>query len=226
MPATAGGAPSPREALALLLLASGALVASAIDAHDGPTWFLEVLPVIIGLPVLALTWRRFPLTSLVYRLLLLHALILMIGGHYTYARVPLGNWIEQLLDLSRNPYDRIGHFAQGFVPAMLAREILLRRSPLRPGKWLFFLVVCVCLAISAVYELFEWWVALAQGQAAADFLGTQGDVWDTQWDMCLALIGALTALILLSRVHDRALARLEAGVRSIPIGHRRNSTDP
>lgn len=208
MTTTAAGVPSPREALALLLFASAALAVSAVDAYDRLTWYLEVLPVIVALPLLALTWRRFPLTALVYRLLLVHALILMLGGHYTYARVPLGHWIEQLLDLSRNPYDRIGHFAQGFVPAMLAREILLRRSPLRPGKWLFFLVVCVCLAISAFYELIEWWVALAQGPAAADFLGTQGDVWDTQWDMCFALIGALTALILLSRVHDRALARL------------------
>ena len=197
-----------QEPLALLLLAAGGLLASGIGAYDRLTWLLEVLPVIIGLPLLAVTWKPFPLTPLVYRLLFLHAVILMIGGHYTYARVPLGHWIQGLLDLARNPYDRIGHLAQGFIPAMLAREILLRCSPLRPGKWLFFLVVCVCLAVSAFYELIEWWVALAQGAAASDFLGTQGDVWDTQWDMFLALIGSVLSQVLLAHMHDRALARL------------------
>lgn len=199
---------SLREPLLLLVLASGALIVSGINAYDRLTWLLEVLPVIIGLPLLAATWKHFPLTPLVYRLLLLHALILMLGGHYTYARVPLGHWVQGLLGLERNPYDRIGHLAQGFVPALLVREILLRRSPLRPGRWLFFLVLCVCLAISAFYELIEWWIALAEGSAATAFLGTQGDIWDTQWDMFCALLGALAALMLLRRLHDRALARL------------------
>jgi len=208
MPRTPDWHTGLHEPLGLLLLATGALVASGVGAFDRMTWMLEVFPVIIGVPLLAFTWHRFPLTPLVYRLLFLHALILMLGGHYTYARVPLGHWLEELLGLARNPYDRLGHLAQGFVPAMLTREILLRCSPLRRGKWLFFLVVCVCLAVSAFYELIEWWVALAQGSAATDFLGTQGDVWDTQWDMFLALIGALLAQALLARVHDRALARL------------------
>ena len=163
---------------------------------------------LIAAPLLWFTWRSFRLTPLVYRLIFVHALILMLGGHYTYAHVPLGFWLQDLFDFARNPYDRIGHFAQGFIPAMIAREILLRRSPLRPGKWLFFIVSCICLAISAVYEFIEWWAALILGQGAQEFLGTQGDPWDTQWDMFLALVGAVTAQLLLSRVHDRQLARL------------------
>jgi len=145
------------------------------------------------------------LSPLLYRLLFLHAVILVVGGHYTYAQVPIGFWIQDLLDASRNHYDRIGHFAQGFIPAILAREILLRRSPLRQGKWLFFLVVCVCFAFSALYELIEWWAALIGGDSAESFLGTQGDVWDTQWDMFLALLGAISAQLLLRRVHDRSM---------------------
>jgi putative membrane protein len=144
----------------------------------------------------------------VYRLLFVHALILMLGGHYTYAKVPLGFWVQDWLGLARNHYDRLGHFAQGFVPAMLAREVLLRRSPLVRGKWLAFLVVCVCLALSATYELIEWLAAVLGGSAADAFLGTQGDVWDTQWDMFMAGVGAVSALLLLSRAHDRQLARL------------------
>ena len=197
-----------REPLVLAVLCTAALAVSAVGPHDRFTWLLEVFPVLIGLALLFATGRRFPLTPLLYRLLFLHALILMLGGHYTYARVPLGDWARDLLDLSRNPYDRIGHFAQGFIPAILAREILLRRSPLQPGKWLFFLAASVCLAFSALYELFEWGTAMATGEAAADFLGTQGDVWDTQWDMFLALAGALTAQPLLSRRHDRELKSL------------------
>jgi putative membrane protein len=166
------------------------------------------MPVLLGAPILIATYGRFPLTPLLYRLLFLHAAILMLGGHYTYAQVPLGFWAQDLLHLTRNHYDRLGHFAQGFVPAILAREILLRQSPLRPGKWLFFVVVCVCLAFSAFYELIEWWTALIMGQAAEAFLGTQGDVWDTQWDMSLALVGAVTAQLLLSRAHDRALQKM------------------
>lgn len=199
-----------REAIALLVLTGIALVVSGIGPYDRGTWLLEVAPVIIAAPLLYFTWRPFRLTPLAYRLIFLHALILMLGGHYTYAHVPLGFWLQEVFDFARNPYDRIGHFAQGFVPAIIAREILLRRSPLVPGKWTFFLVCCVCLAISAVYEFIEWWAALILGQGAQEFLGTQGDPWDTQWDMFLALVGAITAQLLLSRIHDRQLARLSS----------------
>ena len=195
-------------------LAGGVLLIlafSAIDpVADRYTWFLETLPVMIGLVLLTLTWRRFPLTLLLCRLLALHAVILIIGGFYTYAEVPLFNWLQEVLELSRNHYDRVGHFVQGFVPAILAREILLRRSPLQPGRWLFFIVVSICLAFSAFYELIEWWVALLSQQAAEAFLGTQGDNWDTQNDMFLALIGAILAQLLLSSMHDRQMQRLEA----------------
>jgi putative membrane protein len=198
------------EPLLLLTLAGAALVISGIDPHDRLTWVLEVLPVLAGAPILVLTYRRFPLTPLLYRLLGIHALILVLGGHYTYAQVPVGFWMQDAFDLSRNHYDRIGHFAQGFVPAILAREILLRRSPLTSGKWLFFLVTSVCLAFSALYELIEWWAAIAGGEAADAFLGTQGDVWDTQWDMFLALLGALTAQAVLGTLHDRSVEQIGA----------------
>ncbi len=181
---------------------------SAVGPFDRTTWFLEVFPILIAVPLLVASYRRFPLTPLLYRLIFLHALILMTGGHYTYARVPLGDWIQHAFALGRNHFDRLGHFAQGFVPSILGREILLRRSPLRPGKWLFFIVVCICLAFSAFYELIEWWSAVLLGSAADDFLGTQGDVWDTQWDMFMALIGATTAQLLLSRMHDREMEEL------------------
>lgn len=197
-----------REAVALLVLTAVALVVSGVGPVDRGTWVLEVAPVVIAAPLLYFTWRPFRLTPLTYRLIFLHALILILGGHYTYAHVPLGFWLQDLFDFARNPYDRIGHFAQGFVPAIIAREILLRRSPLRPGKWTFFIVCCICLAISAVYEFIEWWAALILGQGAQEFLGTQGDPWDTQWDMFMALVGAITAQLLLSRTHDRQLARL------------------
>ncbi len=184
------------------------LIFSGVNPQaDRLTWLLETLPVMIGLTVLATTWHRFPLTALAYRLLTLHALILILGGYYTYAEVPFFNYLRDTMELSRNHYDRVGHFAQGFVPAILAREILLRRSPLT-GRWLFFLIICFCLALSAFYELIEWWVALLNEQAAEAFLGTQGDHWDTQADMFLALIGAISALLLLSRMHDRQLAQL------------------
>lgn len=196
-------------ALQLGLLAAG-FGWSAWQPHDRFTWWLEVMPVVIALPLLLLTWRRFPLTRLVYCLILLHALILLVGGHYTYAEMPLFNWLRDTFGLARNYYDRVGHVAQGFVPAMVAREILLRTSPLRPGKWLSFLVICVCLAISACYEFLEWWVALASGSDAVAFLATQGDVWDTQWDMFLCLLGAIAALSLLSRRHDNALRGMAA----------------
>lgn len=192
--------------IAIVLLG---LILSGIDPYDRPTWWMEVFPVLIGLPILILTYDRFPLTPLAYRLITIHALILMLGGHYTYARVPLGFWIQDLFDFARNHYDRIGHFAQGFVPAIIAREVLLRNSPLSPGKMLFFLVTCVCLAISASYEFIEWWAAIAGGEAADAFLGTQGDVWDTQWDMFLALIGSLTAQLTLGRLHDKQLGQMK-----------------
>jgi putative membrane protein len=202
---------SQRLPLLLLALAVIALVISGIGVDDRTTWILEVVPILIGVPILIATRRRFPLTPLLYCLIFVHALILMLGGHYTYARVPLGFWMQNLLGLARNPYDRLGHLAQGFVPAILAREILLRRTPLTRGGWLFFLVTSVCLAFSAFYEFTEWWAALAGGSAADSFLGTQGDPWDTQWDMFCALIGALTAQLLLARWHDRQLARLTRG---------------
>jgi putative membrane protein len=201
-------APSARGPLALLGLTVLALLASGIRPYDRITWWLEVLPVVLGAPVLIAIYRRFPLTPLLYGLLFVHALILILGGHYTYARVPLGFWMQELFGLARNHYDRIGHLAQGFVPSLLAREILLRRSPLRPGGWLFLVCTSVALAVSALYELIEWWAALAGGQAADAFLGAQGDVWDTQWDMFLALIGAVLGQLLLGRRQDRQLACL------------------
>jgi putative membrane protein len=190
---------------ALLAVVLGALAVSGSEPADRATWLLEVLPVLIGAPLLVGTQRRFPLSRLLVWLLALHALILILGGHYTYAKVPLGFWVQDAFGLARNHYDRLGHLAQGFVPAILAREILLRRSPLGRGGWLFFLVTCVCLAFSAFYELLEWWTALAAGDAATAFLGTQGDIWDTQWDMFLALVGALAAQLTLARAHDRSL---------------------
>ena len=199
-----------RYELTLLLTGIAVLVWSGIAPHDRFTWFLEVAPVLIGVPILVLVFPRFRLTRLVYTLLWVHAVILMVGGKYTYAQVPFGFWIQETFGFARNHYDRIGHFAQGFIPAMLAREIFLRTSPLRGSRWLPFVVICFCLAFSAFYELIEFWTALASGEAATDFLGTQGDVWDTQWDMQLALIGAVTALATLSGLHDRQLRRMGA----------------
>ena len=183
---------------------------SAYHPHDYFTWFLEIFPAVIGGAVLLATRKTFPLTPLVYVLIACHMIVLMIGGHYTYAEVPLFNWLRDTLVLSRNHYDRVGHFMQGFVPALITREILLRKTPLRPGKLMFFIVVCVCLAISAAYELLEWLVAELTGTAATAFLGTQGDVWDTQWDMFFALVGSITAQIALGRLHDRELLQLSS----------------
>ena len=188
--------------LVMLLALSGA------QPYDRPTWALEVFPVVMALPVLWATYRRFPLTTLLYGCIFLHALVLMLGAMYTYARVPLGFDLAELLGLTRNPYDKIGHFFQGFVPALVAREILLRGHFVRGKKMVAFVVVCVVLAISATYEFIEWGVALALGQGADEFLGTQGDPWDTQSDMFFALIGAVTALLLLSGVHDRQIQRI------------------
>jgi putative membrane protein len=201
---------SSREPLVLLAAAAGALVLSGIGPHDRLTWWLEIAPVLIAVPVLVATRARFPLTPLAYRLIFLHALVLMLGGHYTYAETPPGYWLQDWLGLARNPYDRIGHFAQGFVPAIVVREILLRRTTLRAGGWLFFLVCAVCLAISACYEFIEWWGAVLLGQEAEAFLATQGDPWDTQWDMLMALIGAAASQLLLAHAHDRQLAALRA----------------
>ena len=195
-----------REPVALLVAGAALLVWSGLEPADRTTWILEVFPIFIAAPLLLATARRFPLTPLVYRLIFVHALILMLGGHYTYAQVPLGFWMQRVFGFTRNHYDRIGHLAQGFVPAIVAREILVRRSPLRAGKWLFFIVLSVCLAISACYELIEWWSALIGGSAADAFLGTQGDPFDTQADMFMALIGAVAAQVLLTRVHDRQIA--------------------
>jgi putative membrane protein len=188
----------------------GVLAWSGLEPHDRFTWVLEVAPVLLGLPIVLATRRRFPLTPLLYLLLAVHACILMVGGKYTYAEVPLGFWVSEALGLARNHYDRLGHFAQGFVPAILAREVLVRTSPLRGSRWLPAVVIAFCRAFSALYELIEWWTAVATGDSATAFLGTQGDVWDTQWDMFLALIGAATALLTLSRVHDQQLAALAA----------------
>ena len=203
----------PPVVIALIALAIAVFVWSAVRPHDWLTWFLEVFPGIGGAIILALTWHRFRFTPLVYGLISVHAMILFIGGHYTYAQVPLFNWLKDHYYLSRNHYDRVGHFAQGFVPAMIARELLLRRSPLRRGKWLTFLVICICMAISAWYELFEWLTALVSGSNATAFLGTQGDPWDTQEDMACAFIGAVLSLILMSKWQDRQMAAMEAAGR-------------
>ncbi|MDP9195499.1 MAG: DUF2238 domain-containing protein [Pseudomonadota bacterium] len=189
-----------------LTVVVAALAWSGINPRDRFTWWLEIAPVLVALPVLVLTFRTFRLTDLLYGLLAAHMIILIVGGHYTYAEVPLFNWLRDVLHGSRNSYDGVGHFAQGFVPAILVRELLLRTSPLRPGKWLFAIVVFSCLGISAAYELVEWAVAVVTGgDGAADFLGTQGDIWDTQKDMALAGLGAILALVSLGRAHDRAL---------------------
>lgn len=184
------------------------LLWSAIQPKDSFTWWMEVIPALLGFGVLALTYRRFRLTRLAYLLILGHCIILMVGGHYTYAEVPLFDWLRQVFALERNDYDKLGHFAQGFVPAIVAREILLRKAVVHGRGWLFYIVVSLCLAISAFYELIEWWVAIFSGTSAEAFLGTQGDVWDTQSDMAFALVGAILALVLLGRVHDRQLAGL------------------
>jgi len=194
----------------LLVIFVLALAWSAIRPHDYFTWWLEVFPALIGVVLVVATANRFPLTPLLLTLLVIHAMILMLGGHYTYAEVPLGFWMERAFGFTRNNYDRIGHFAQGFVPAIVAREILIRRDVVRKREWLLVIVVAICLAISALYELLEWQVAIHTGSKGDAFLGTQGDVWDTQEDMATALVGAITALLVLSRVHDRQIAALDS----------------
>ena len=208
--------------LAVLL---ACLVVSGIHPYERGTWLMEVFPIFLAVPVLWFTYERFPLTTLVYVLIFLHALVLMVGGAYTYARVPLGFDIAQALGLHRNPYDKIGHFFQGLVPALVAREILIRGAYVKGRRMLAFLVVCIVLAISATYEFVEWGAALSLEQGADAFLGTQGDPWDTQSDMFSALIGAVTALVLLSRVHDRQIGRLE-GDRVQPEPRRIDAVSP
>lgn len=204
--ATSHSSRSASYPLLLLALFLVALGWSAWRPIDRFTWALEVFPAVGGVAVLLATYRRFRFTPLAYGLMGIHALILLVGGHYTYAEVPLGHWLRDALDLGRNHYDRLGHIAQGFIPAIIARELLLRTSPLRPGKWLLFLVCSVCVGLSAAYELLEWAVAVLTGESAEAFLAFQGDVWDTQKDMALALLGALAAQLLLGRTHDRQLA--------------------
>jgi putative membrane protein len=209
MNALAQSAPDRNRLLvALLAINILILVVSGLRPHDRLTWLLEVVPTLVALPLLICTRRSYPLTTLLYVLITLHALVLATGGAYTYARVPLGFWIQETLHLSRNPYDKIGHLMQGFVPALVVREILVRGAYVRGRKMLGFICICIPLAISAFYELIEWWSALALGQGADEFLGTQGDPWDTQSDMFCALIGALCAVFFFSALHDRALARL------------------
>jgi len=193
---------------AWLIIFCTVLAWSAWRPHDYPTWWLEVAPALLALAVLAATRRRFPLTPLAYWLILAHAVILMVGGHYTYAEVPLGDWVRDLVDGSRNNYDKLGHLAQGFIPAIVIREILVRNRVVGRAGWLALFVVSLCLSISALYELLEWWVALLSREAADAFLGTQGYVWDTQSDMFLALLGAILALATLRRLHDRQIAAL------------------
>ena len=200
--------PSRRSIIVWCAIFAVVLAWSFVDPKDRLTWWLESVPALIAVVILAATIRRFPLTPLVYWLILAHSIVLMIGGHYTYAEVPLFDWLKEPLGWARNNYDKVGHFVQGFVPAMIARELLLRRTRLEPGGWLNLIVVCVCLAISAFYELVEWQVATTSGEAAEAFLGTQGDVWDTQKDMATALVGAVVAVATLAGVHDRELAAL------------------
>ncbi|WP_320047561.1 DUF2238 domain-containing protein [uncultured Ilyobacter sp.] len=188
-----------------LLIFWGVLVWSGIKPYDTFTWMLEVAPAVIGAIIIVATYKKFPLTPLSYWLVLIHAVILIIGGHYTYARVPFFNWLKDVFELERNNYDKLGHFVQGLTPAMIAREILLRKSVVLKGKWLFFIVISICMAISAFYELLEWWVALATGTGSNEFLGTQGYIWDTQSDMFYCLIGAFLSLIFFRKLHDREL---------------------
>jgi putative membrane protein len=209
--AEAAALQSRRALLLATVLLVAALVVSGLNPNDRLTWAMEVAPVMIVLPVLWATWQRFPLTNLLYALIVLHGVVLVIGGAYTYAHVPFGFDLQTWFGLARNPYDKIGHFCQGFIPAVAAREILIRGGYVRGRRMLAFIVVCIVLAISASYEFVEWWAALIMGQGADEFLGTQGDPWDTQSDMFMALIGAITAQLLLSRWHDRQIAAVEQG---------------
>jgi len=191
-----------------LLVFFAVLAWSAIGPADRPTWWLEVIPALVGLAILLVTRKRFPLTSLCYFLILVHAVILMVGGHYTYAEVPIGDWLQEMTGGERNNYDKLGHLAQGFIPVIIAREIMIRNQVVRTRAWMTFLAICIVLAFSAFYELVEWWAALLSAEAAESFLGTQGYVWDTQSDMFWALCGAILSLMLLSGIHDRQIKAL------------------
>jgi putative membrane protein len=212
------GTPSARTLVAGAIALVALLALSGVRPYDRVTWVLEVFPVVIALPALWATWRRFPLTSLLYACIFAHACVLMLGGAYTYARVPLGFHLAELFDLGRNPYDKIGHFMQGFVPALVAREILIRGRHVQGPKMLCFVVICIPLAISAAYELIEWAAALALGQGADEFLGTQGDPWDTQSDMFCALLGAVTALLAFARIQDRQIHELQSRAGGVHAG--------
>jgi putative membrane protein len=203
----------PRSHLVLLATVVAVIFWSGWRPYDRVTWWLEASPGLAGLIILATTYRRFRFTTLCYTLIALHICVLCVGGHYTYARVPLFNWLQPIFGWQRNDYDRLGHLMQGFVPAIIAREVLIRFEVLKRKKWLPFLVLSICLGISAFYELIEWWTALASGAAAIDFLGTQGDIWDTQSDMFCAFIGAISALLFLSALHNRAIRKLEGNSR-------------
>lgn len=205
---------SRRELNVLLLIVLATIVWSWIDPYDRLTWWLEAAPVLIGLVVMAFTLRDFPLTPLLNRIIALHMVTLLIGAHYTYALTPMGFWVQELFDLARNPYDRFGHVMQGITPALLAREIFVRRGVLKENGWLFFLAASVALAFSAFYELLEWAAAMAYGASAEHFLAMQGDIWDTQWDMLLALLGAVGALRLFGGIHRRQIQRVRNGMSS------------
>ena len=192
----------------MLVVALATLAISGVAPRERFTWFLEIVPAVIALPILVATYRRFPLTDLLYVLIAIHVAILALGGHYTYAEVPLGFWVKDALHLARNHYDRVGHFAQGFVPALVAREIVTRKQVMKSSRGVAVFVLSFCLAVSALYELFEWWTAVFTSDGATAFLGTQGDPWDTQWDMFMCLVGASTALITLSGFHDRQMKKL------------------
>lgn len=201
-----------------LLISSLVLIAalSLLRPYSYFTWILEAAPVIIAVPLLIITRKRFTFVRMTYILLWAHAIVLLIGAHYTYERNPLFQWIQEEFMLKRNHYDRLGHFFQGFVPAMVVRELLIRTSPLKKGKWLFFIVLSICVSVSAYYEFIEWWVSELMGKSADDFLGSQGDIWDAQWDMFLAFLGAFASLIFLGRLHDRCLSKLDPGNKQTP----------
>jgi putative membrane protein len=215
MESASGSGSSWRYEFVLVQAFAVALILSSIHAYEPFTWFLEVVPAMIGVAVLAATRYRFRFTPLVYTLILIHCMILMVGGHYTYARVPVGDWVSNAFHLGRNHYDRLGHFAQGFVPALIAREVFLRRGIVRRGGWLTFITIAVCMCVSACYELFEYGVAVASGSAAESFLGGQGDPWDTQNDMLMCLVGSCIAMLTMRGVQDRAISRIEAQSESI-----------
>ena len=197
-----------KELIALLALVLGVSLWSWVDAADVVIWWAEAIPVFIAIPILWATRQNFPLTRLTYYLIAIHAIILLVGAHYTYAHVPLGFWMQDIFDFTRNNYDRIGHIAQGFVPAIIARELFIRHKVIPSRAWRVFLTTCFCLAFSAFYELIEWWSAVFGGDGSVEFLGTQGDIWDAQWDMFLALLGAISSQVLLSGLHDKQLAKL------------------